>query len=482
MRTAFLLLLFSFPFRVFSASESSGWYEFGWLGWGLGSSGKSLSSYADPKEAMQERTEKESRILSSVFRSGVDKTFSTDRFRWKIQTDLSLSPDSGIAFFAGKNLYLEWKTKNTSVFLGRKREETKRSSFRDWIDGTDGVIVESSFGDLGRIRLDLFDFYSGFPLFEKKAFAEKILKSKPKMAVSSEKDGERVVTEENTSNSSFQNRYRGGVSYGWSSEFLDAGIRFQYLNLQNWGNFSNDLKADPSSNVSSGDRDYLTHSTVELNWKWNGLYCFLSGILARGQDKTNWNRNRNSSSIPISGEAILVSLGVTLPFGDFHLFGFLPDRDKRNSQDEVLELGFVGMGSSPSPVFATIQSLDFYPSAWITDRGLEKRNTRQGGRRQSAWFGADLEYKKSLYQVRLYFASYTFLSETGEHSGALTISKETFQRRFFREFCLQGSFYFPSENPKIPFSFLKLSLGGWIGDPSSDQKEIFFQIQTGAIL
>lgn len=475
MRTVLLSFFLFFPVCIFPVSKNSGWYDFGWMGWGLGSSEKNVDSRASDSGYSRG---KETRILSSAFRFGADKTFDSDRFRWRIQADVSVSPEAEFLFFAGKNLFLETKFDRTSLFLGRKQEETRGLAFRDWIDGTEGIVVESLFGDAGKVRLDLFDFYSGYPLFEKKSFSEKILKTKRESGIDSEKGSPSVDGEDPISKYKFRNRYRGGVAYRWNSEFLDAGLRFQYLNLQNWGNFSNDLGAADSS----GDRDYLTHSTVELNLKWNGLYCFLSGILARGQDKTDWNRNRNSASIPISGEAVLLSLGVSFPFWNFNLFGFLPDRDKRNSQNEILELGFIGTGSSPSPVFATAQSLDFYPSAWITDRGLEKRNTLQGGRRQSAWFGADLEYKESLYKIRLYFASYAFLTETGQNSGALTISKETFQKNYFREFCLQGSFYFPSEDPKIPFSFLKLSVGGWIGNAGSEQREIFFQIQTGAIL
>ncbi|MBE8400648.1 hypothetical protein IQA64_00760 [Leptospira borgpetersenii serovar Tarassovi] len=216
--------------------------------------------------------------------------------------------------------------------------------------------------------------------------------------------------------------------------------------------------------------------------KYSRFHCFFAGILTRGQDKTGWNRIRKASAIPITGEAVLISTGVTWNFWKFDVFGFLPDRDKRSENGEILELGFIGIGSSPSPVFSTNQSLDFYPSAWITDRGLQKQSGIQNGKRQSAWTGINLEYQESIIRFRLYIASYFFLSDTKGNEGALTMSREGFRKDYLREALIETLVYFPSENTKFDFLYLKASLGGSWSDPESARKESFFQIVSGIVL
>ncbi|WP_061248339.1 LA_2168 family protein [Leptospira alstonii] len=475
------LFVYSFFIMFFPASASeknNGWTQVSWMGWGLAGSQKT-SGLSQSKE---DRTLKELRINSSLFHAGIDRGLETSRVNLRLQADWIVSGESKLAFFAGRNLFLEFKKENVSLIVGRVGEEMKTSAFTDWMDGTDGITIKSNLGELGHVRFDLFDFYSGYSLFEKNGLKNTILNTK-KGKFDSEKGSAYVDSEkvEVATSDIFKNRYRGGVSYRYDLPYLETGFRFQYLNLQNWGRYTNDLISE-TENVSSGDRDYLTHSTLELKLKLFWFHCFFSGILARGQDKTGWNRVRNASAIPVTGEAVLISVGAFRNSWKFDAFGFLPDRDRRSENGEVLELGFIGMGSSPSPVFSTNQSLDFYPSAWITDRGLEKQFGIQGGKRQSAWTGINLEYHKSLIRFRLYAASYFFLSDTQGNSGALTISRDSFQKGYLKETLIQALMYFPSENTKFDFSYCKVSLGGSWSDSDNAKKEYFFQIVSGVVL
>ncbi|EKO77602.1 MULTISPECIES: LA_2168 family protein [Leptospira] len=466
------LIIYSYfiIFLPISASEKSkGWTQISWMGWGLAGSRKDSDPLSQEKE---DRTYKELRINSSLIRGEIDESLETSGVNIRLQADLTASSESKLAFFAGKNLFFEFRKENLSLVVGRIQEELKRSAFTDWMDGTDGIVIKANFKELGRIRFDLFDFYSGYSLFEKNGLRNTILNTKnARFDPASEIEVSNI----------FKNRYRGGVSYRYDLPYLETGFRFQYLNLQNWGRYAND-SASETGNVSSGDRDYLTHSAMELKLKYSRFHCFFSGILARGQDKTGWNRIRKASAISITGEAVLISTGVTWNFWKFDVFGFLPDRDKRSENGEVLELGFIGIGSSPSPVFSTNQSLDFYPSAWITDRGLEKQSGIQSGKRQSAWTGINLEYQESLIRFRLYIASYFFLSDTKGNEGALTISKSGFRKDYLRETLIETLVYFPSENTKFDFLYLKASLGGSWSDSESGRKELFFQIVSGIVL
>lgn len=472
MRKFFIYSYFIMFFQIFASEKNKGWAQISWMGWGLVGSQKT----SDLSQVKEDRIYKELRINSSLIHGGIDRSLETSRVNIKLQADLIASSESKLAFFAGKNLFFEFKKEHVSLVVGRTQEEMKGSAFTDWIDGTDGIVIKANFKELGRVRFDLFDFYSGYFLFEKNGLKNTILNTKK-----TQFDQAGEIEVQDSIFNTFKNRYRGGVGYRYDLPYLETGFRFQYLNLQNWGRYANDLISE-TGNVSSGDRDYLTHSTIELKLKYSRFHCFFAGILTRGQDKTGWNRIRKASAIPITGEAVLISTGVTWNFWKFDVFGFLPDRDKRSENGEILELGFIGIGSSPSPVFSTNQSLDFYPSAWITDRGLEKQSGIQNGKRQSAWTGINLEYKESIIRFRLYIASYFFLSDTKGNEGALTMSREGFRKDYLREALIETLVYFPSENTKFDFLYLKASLGGSWSDPESARKESFFQIVSGIVL
>ncbi|MBM9578666.1 hypothetical protein JWG45_16085 [Leptospira sp. 201903070] len=470
MKRFLVYSLFIICFPLFAAEKNSGWKQLSWFGWGLASGREVRNSSEEDKEGIY----KDLRINESLFHTSLDESYFSEHWNLKIQADGFVSSESKFRFYAGRDLFLALKNSKLSLSLGRISEEGKHSSFQDWADGTDGIVVRGNLKEWGNVRIDLFDFYSGYQLFEKNSFRETIRNTKRNQYGTI---GE--ISDLESGSESFRNRYRGGVGYRYNLSFLEGGFKFQYLNLQNWGRYGDDLSTVLNS---SGDRDYLTHSTIDLNWKQSGFFCFFSGILVRGQDKTGWNRIRNSGNIPITGEAILVSLGFENSRWKLETFGFLPDRDRRRENGEILELGFVGIGSNPSPVFATNQSLDFYPSAWITEKGFEKQFSLQAGKRQSAWSGINLEYKESMIRFRFYLASYFFLRENEECSGALTFSRDSFQKGYFRESFLQTTLYFPTEEERIRLSFVKLSLGGWMSDPETSHKEFFFQVQSGVVL
>ncbi|AOP34025.1 hypothetical protein A0128_09335 [Leptospira tipperaryensis] len=470
MRRVLVYSIFIIYLPLSAVDKNSGWKQISWYGWGLGAG----QEKQDSSESSKERTYQELRINESLFHSSLDQNFISEHWSLKIQGDGFVSPESKFRFYSGRDLFFELKNQILSLSLGRISEEGKQSSFRDWADGTDGIVLRANFREWGKLRVDLFDFYSGYQLFEKNAFKDTILNTKRINSYSLDE-----IPVGNFNPEEYRNRYRGGVSYRYESSFFETGFRFQYLNFQNWGRYGDDLQIRTES---SGDRDYLTHSTIDFHWKWNWFHCFLSGILARGQDKTGWNRIRNSGNIPITGEAILFSLGFENSHWKLYTFGFLPDRDRRKENGEILELGFVGIGSNPSPVFATNQSLDFYPSAWVTERGLEKQFSLQSGKRQAAWSGINFEYNKSLIRFRFFLASYFYLREDSGCSGALTLSRDSFQKGYFREVMFQTNLFFPTEDERVPLSFLKLTLGGWKSDPQTAQKEFFFQISSGVIL
>ncbi|MCE9498900.1 MAG: hypothetical protein K8R21_00025, partial [Leptospira sp.] len=112
---------------------------------------------------------------------------------------------------------------------------------------------------------------------------------------------------------------------------------------------------------------------------------------------------------------------------------FLPDSDKRNKQGEVIESGFIGMGSYPGNSVILSQGLNFYPSGWITPVGLEKRNSIETGRMNSAraLSGISFHSGKSVFEL-----NYDYLiprTIAGESPGSISVQKRDYAKYFLSE-------------------------------------------------
>ncbi|MBE8400649.1 hypothetical protein IQA64_00755 [Leptospira borgpetersenii serovar Tarassovi] len=224
MRKFFIYSYFIIFFQISASEKNKGWAQISWMGWGLAGSQKT----SDLSQVKEDRIYKELRINSSLIHGGIDRSLETSRVNIKLQADLIASSESKLAFFAGKNLFFEFKKEHVSLVVGRTQEEMKGSAFTDWIDGTDGIVIKANFKELGRVRFDLFDFYSGYSLFEKNGLKNTILNTKKTQF---DQAGE-IEVQDSVFNT-FKNRYRGGVAYRYDLPYLETGFRFQYLSLQN---------------------------------------------------------------------------------------------------------------------------------------------------------------------------------------------------------------------------------------------------------
>jgi hypothetical protein len=348
--------------------------------------------------------------------------------------------------YSGGNSYLYFNFKGIQFEFGRK-EFTKLNPFTPR-DGSEGVKLSYTFKEKFILECIAFDYYRGFPLYEYE-FALK--------------ESDPIFTK--------GNRARHGIGLAYNGLTFSTNIQFLYLNLGDWGHSSKD---DARKNPT-GDEDFLYQGKFDSKFTSDTLDIYLTLLFSRGLDKTISNPERKEKSLPITGEA--VRFGATMKFNIFKLsiHGFLPDRDKRNSTGEVLEMGYVGTGTNPTSSVLLAQELNFYPAAWVTREGLEKQNSYYSGRRNSFAAGAKLgfEYKKfSLYAVGDHYTPYL---ESGASNGSISIRKKDFSKSFLVEtgielqFCnsiekdfflkLRASRLFSSKDISIEGSYLSVQGG-----------------------
>ncbi|PJZ69441.1 hypothetical protein CH373_15185 [Leptospira perolatii] len=392
---------------------------------------------------------------------------STER---EYQVELSLSllgdPDGSVRIFPGKNSYISLLTKDVSLGIGRKSDPEAFPSFKSWSDGVEGLFIESRNFAGVKLRLDLLDLYRGFPLRETKWLqsAASFLPdaARTKLSFPDFETGENNLR---TVERDLSFRYRAGFHLEGRNVLNSIGslyylFQVRYISLGNWGRFSRDT-LEARGGEKSGDNDYLTHWQFGSGWTGRIVFFGLDTMFSRGLDKTAAHPQRSEKSLAISGEAVRISAGTYGDWGSFRIHGFLSDPDKRASNGEILELGFVGMGNRPfsNPLLQQIWRVA--PSAWIGEHGLEKVTGSGLGPRPAGVIGAYLQFREQYWEVTLQANLLSFLKDSEGSSGSWSLSKRGISSDFIREASVQiGHRLLPAQN-----TLLCIEVGGMEAGP-----------------
>ncbi|PJZ26148.1 hypothetical protein CH352_06105 [Leptospira hartskeerlii] len=395
---------------------------------------------------------------------------STQKFRADLEWNLVSTPNSGLFFLPGKNSYIGILYKGFLWGVGRRSDPEEFPAWSFWKDGVEGLFAETEL-DRVKIRFDFLDLYRGFPLLE-----NQWLKLQGRELFLPKQARDELISEKDAAVFS-QSRYRAGINLiGNKEDRFVYRFRLRYLSLGDWGRFGSDTKESKSETIE-GDRDYLVEWRLGLGFIWKYIYVSGDFFLSRGIDKTGYHPNRAERSIPISGEAFRFDLGFYNIYGKISIFGFLPDREKRSSQGEILELGFVGMGASPIPNPILQQVWGFYPSTWITDRGLEREETNFPGKRPTNLFGWKAEGKFFGISPGVHFTYIGFLKEENSSSGLWTISSKNMQNKFLREAGVSIA-WSPLEDGSAK---IELDLGGFESDEATGLKQWYMLFRIGGV-
>ncbi|MGJ4747255.1 LA_2168 family protein [Leptospira sp. SA-E8] len=392
----------------------------------------------------------------------------TEKFITNLEWTLITTPTSGVVFLPGRNSYFGILYKGFLWGAGRKSDPDEEfPAWSSWKDGVEGLFVETEM-DRIKIRFDALDLYRAFPLLE-----NQWLKLQGREYFLPKQAREELISEKDIALSS-QSRYRAGISLtGNKEDHFIYRFRVRYLSLGDWGRFGSDTNESRSESIE-GDRDYLVEWRLGLGFVWKFFYISGDFFLSRGIDKTGYHPSRSERSIPISGEALRIDLGFYNTYGKISIFGFLPDREKRSSQGEILEMGFVGMGASPIANPILQQVWGFCPSAWITDQGLEREETNFPGKRPANLFGWKAEGKFFGISPGIHFTYIGFLKEEKSSSGLWTISGNM-QNKFLREAGVSIA-WSPLEDGSAR---IELDLGGFESDHTTGLKQwyMLFRIE-----
>lgn len=417
--------------------------------------------------------EKESSRISSltspaVFGFKFEKY--TEKFRSDLEWNLITTTNSGTFFLPGKNSYIGIFYKGFLWGAGRRSDSEEFPAWSSWKDGVEGLFAETDLDHI-KIRFDLLDLYRGFPLLE-----NQWLKLQGREYFLPKQARDELISENDREYSS-QSRYRAGISLtGTKEDRFVYRFRVRYLSLGDWGRFGSDTKESKTETIE-GDRDYLVEWRLGLGFLWKYFYVSGDLFLSRGIDKTGYHPARHERSIPISGEALRFDLGFYNTYGKISVFGFMPDREKRSSQGEILEMGFVGMGASPVSNPILQQVWGFYPSTWITDKGLEREETNFPGKRPASLFGWKVEGKFFGISPSIHFTYIGFLKEENSSSGLWSISSKNIQNRFLREAGVSIA-WSPLEDDSAK---IELDLGGFESDETTGLKQWYMLFRIGGV-
>ncbi|MCE9501303.1 MAG: hypothetical protein K8R21_12520, partial [Leptospira sp.] len=147
-------------------------------------------------------------------------------------------------FYFGENAFLELFIPRIDLNIGRKLFSSGRSSFTGSRDGKEGISVKLDSGKKISLDFILFDYYRGFPLYEKN-----------------------IILSRDESKTENGERSRHGIFFDYSLDKLRASAYTLYLNLGNWGEFSKDDYRRNSLGI--GDGDFLYHAGTDISYKFS---------------------------------------------------------------------------------------------------------------------------------------------------------------------------------------------------------------------
>lgn len=282
--------------------------------------------------------------------------------------------DEASNLFLRENLNIGYSFSKFSIFIGRKQFSSLYLSDPNWKDGVEGITLETKFKNNSILNLYLFDIYRGYPLFRNEFSLEKTNDPLTK-----------------------GNRQRYSLEYSYFSNFISFNFHSQFLLFGNWGKYAVD---DPNKS-NLGDGDFLYSNSLTFKIKKNILNSSISLLSSRGLDKTPFNKERASRNLLMTGEAINFGLGID--FQKWKLGGviFLPDSNKRNEQGELLDYGYIGTGAFLPEGFLLSQSIQFIPSNWVTNKGLERNESYDFSRQNSFYGKGKLSFLLGEYKLHL---------------------------------------------------------------------------------
>lgn len=303
--------------------------------------------------------------------------------------------------YLGENAYLYFKVWDANLIFGRKKFLNKKIFF-NWLDGSEGigVLYQNKFW---KIQVNLLDYYRAYPTFEK-SFLLDLEFSK-----------------------SHRFRHSAELSFENQNHFL--GFSFFYLNLGNWGRYSQEVLSS-----RSGDRDFLYEGSLVYQFSYEFFQWGIGAHLLRGVDKTQSHEVRKNSSLPFSGELLTTKLGLHFEIFSLELRGFLPDRHKVNPQGEILESGYIGTGTYPFRGVLLGQLLEYYPSAWVTQRGILFEENFLQGFHYSFLGEIEISFKSENWKLHSFVSNLTPYKKNGTEKGTLRANRQEFSRLFLNEY------------------------------------------------
>jgi hypothetical protein len=262
-----------------------------------------------------------------------------------------------VSFYSGDNLYVGYKLSKFNLILGKKPFSNSFRSDQSWKDGTEGLTLETEFKNGSNLKIFVFDYYRGFIQFKNEFFIERDITYKG-------------------------NRFRSGFEYDLPLNHIFLNFHSSYVNLGNWGRYSND---DPKR-IPEGDNDFLYFNSFSLNFKKSNFRASFSMLSSKGIDRYPYNPITKTKNLLTTGEAIQIFTSYEGKNFIISSTLFLPDSNKINSQNEILESGYIGMGSYYAEGFLLSQFINYLPANWITQNGLERSSTIYNSR-QNSFFG-----------------------------------------------------------------------------------------------
>lgn len=324
-------------------------------------------------------------------------------------------PNSTWDVYLGRNAYINFPILDFEFWVGRREIVKPVSSIQKdgWngLDGGEGLGVEVKYWENTYIQVFLWDYYRGYPIW----FYNQTRVYDSDVKIKYQK-GE---------------RYRQGLRFLYIWQSLDLEGDFFYLNMGNWGERSQE---DLSLKVKEGgDGDHLYRTRFGITMNSNLGYAQVRFHLTKGLDKTFADPKRPERSLPIRGEAVEIDSGLKYDKVSFRIQGFIPNTPITEKSLAPVTIGYVGMGNPVTSSALLSREWSVYPSAWVTEYGLEWDISLIGGRTSALLARAEIGWENDFLDLGVLGEYISPRRLVPEDRGQISFKKSDYAPEFISE-------------------------------------------------
>jgi|JI8StandDraft_1071087.scaffolds.fasta_scaffold00649_11 hypothetical protein len=388
-------------------------------------------------DGFPDETSNDSRYLNrssnSLLSAGLKYDKQFDRIDVNLEMDLvKRNETKGDLLYTGKNNFIRYNLNDYFIGVGKRQFFYRESPFIGYSDGGEGLFVEKNFNRKWKFQIFFWDHYRGYRLLEKEYLSPDHFTGKE---------------------IEIQKGQRRRHSFGFVFEdFLKLTMGISYIEFGTFGRHTKEVNTNVTKYGADGDSALMGNCGAKFDFRY--FYTNIEVLWTKGIDRSMNKMTTTPGSILIEGEALSLGFGYADSFLKYGIALQISDREERNSQNQVVKLGFMNTGTHPGSTYFLSQYLQMFPSSYFSQNGLERNQTILRGHPQSSY--GEIFFSVHLFDIFMKLTAAMILpyKASGKSDGKISFQKESYENFYLAEFSYDLAYKNDQSQIGITISYL----------------------------